>query len=91
MGTRGRKARGYREKFLFYGLDADEAADSAFVYELNDTGDFGEQCVVFTDADVDTGLELRSSLADEDRTAGYQFPSETLHSEPLRIAVAAVS
>ena len=75
----------------FYRLDADEAADAAFVFEGDDAGDLREQGVITTDADIDAGLELRSALTNQDRTARDQLATEALHAKSLRMTVASVS
>src|SRR6185369_11482706 len=67
--------------------DADEAAALAFVVELNDAVDLGEERVVAADADVHTGVELRSPLTDENRSTGDELSGEALHSEHLRLRV----
>src|SRR5262249_33523886 len=50
----------------------------------------GEERVVLGKADVLAGLPLRAVLAQDDRPPAHRLPAEALHSEPLRVAVAAV-
>jgi hypothetical protein len=58
---------------------------------LDNAGDLGEQGIVFSDTDIQPGLELRAALANEDRASGDQLACEPLYSEPLRVAVAAIA
>jgi len=76
---------------LLCGLDADEAAGAAFVFELDDAGDLGEKRVVLADADVHAGLKLCAALAHENGSAADQLAAEPLHTQTLRITVPAVS
>ena len=70
---------------------ADDPAPCAVVLESYPTADFGEERVVLAETNVLTGTEPLSTLPDQDRAAGYEVAVETLHAEPLRIAVASVS
>jgi hypothetical protein len=76
---------------LFYRVDGDEPARASLIAELDDAGDLCEECVVFTDADIDTGLETCAPLPDKNRPARYQLARKTLHAQPLGMAIAAVS
>src|SRR6185436_3316632 len=79
-------------RLIFWsGGDADESAGVALVFEIHNTGDLGEQRVVFADADIQTRLELRASLPDKNRAAADELAAEALHAQSLRIAVASVS
>jgi len=79
------------ERGLFDRLNRDESARGALILELNDAADLGEQRVVLADADVDTGLEFRAALPDEDRPARHQLAAKALHSEPLGVAIPSVA
>jgi hypothetical protein len=72
-------------------LDGNKPAGAAFVYELDDSRNLREQRIVFSDADVQTGLEFGSSLADKNGSACDQLSGETLYAEPLRVAIAAIT
>jgi hypothetical protein len=76
---------------LLYWLDGNESSGSAFILELHDTGNLCEQRIVFADADIQTGLELRPSLANEDRTTRHELARKPLDSEPLGVTIAAVA
>ena len=71
-------------------FNADEFAHAAAIAELDHAGDFGEQGVVLAPADVLAGLEARTSLPHNDRSAGDELSAEDLDSEPLRVGIAAV-
>ena len=86
-----RLTRNYFFVWLFECLNGDKSSAVALVFKLDNSRDFGEQRVVFTDADIQAGLELRSALADKNGSTGHQLAPKTLHAEPLRVAVAAVS
>src|SRR3954453_19492995 len=73
------------------GGDADEAAALAFVVEVHDAVDLGEERVVAADADVHAGIETRPALADQNRTAGNELAGEGLDAEHFRLRIAAVA
>ena len=76
---------------LLCGMDADEAAGMAFVFELHDAGDLRKERIVLADADVDAGLELGAALANKNRSAADELAAEAFHAQPLRVTVPAVS
>src|SRR3954454_3215136 len=76
---------------LLGGGDADEAAALAFVVEVHDTVDLGEERVVAADADVYAGIKPRPALADQNRTTGDELAGETLDAEHFRLRIAAVA
>ena len=80
-----------RRIFLFEGKDADHAAVRAMIGELHSPRDLREKGVILAPADVQSGLETTSALADENRTAGHEIAVVALDAKPLRITVAAVS
>jgi hypothetical protein len=53
--------------------------------------DFREECVIFAEPDVEAGLEAPTLLTHEDGPAGHEVAIVALHTETLRIAVAAVA
>src|ERR1700680_4246632 len=71
--------------------DTDPAAMAAFVVELDDAGDLRVERVVAAHADILAGVEVRSALADDDRSARYELAGEALHAEHLRLRVATVA
>ena len=79
------------EQGLFDRLNRDESSRRALILELNNAGNLREERVVFADADIEAGFELRSALAHENRAAGYELSGKALHSEPLGMTVAPVS
>jgi hypothetical protein len=79
------------EQWLFHWLDRNESAGCAFVFELHDSGNFCEECVVFSNAYVQAGLELRASLPHENRTSRDKLAREAFYTEPLRMAVPAIA
>jgi hypothetical protein len=83
--------RGPAAPALVCGLDTNEAACAAFVFELNDAGDLCEQSVVFADADINARLEFRTALSNQDRTSSDELSSESLYPQPLRMAIATVA
>ena len=72
-------------------LDADESARPAFIFKCNDTGDFCKKSVVSADADIFPGLELCSTLPNEDGAAADELTAESFYAKSLRMTVAAVS
>src|ERR1051326_849404 len=71
--------------------DRDEASTLAFVVEVHDAVDLREERVIAADADIRAGIELRSALAHDDRSAGDELSGEALHAEHFRLRVAAVA
>jgi len=69
--------------WLFNWLDRYKSAGAAFIFKPHDAGNFREQRVILADADIQAGLEFRSTLADENRSSGHQFAAKTLDAEPL--------
>ena len=59
--------------------------------ELDDSLDECEECVVLAHADVESGFELCSALANDDRTSLCQLAAVELYAAILRITVSAVS
>src|SRR5690348_16445012 len=72
------------------GQDAD-VAGAAAALELHHAVDLGVQRVVGAQPDVAAWVEARPPLADEDGAARDELPAEALHTEHLRIGVAAVA
>jgi hypothetical protein len=68
---------------LFDGLDVDEAAGSAFILEMDDSGDFREESVISADTYVDARLELGATLTNQNGAAGDKFAAKALHAQPL--------
>jgi len=69
--------------WLFNWVDRDKSAGAAFIFKPHDAGNFGEQRVIPADADIQAGLEFRSTLADENRSPRHQLAGKTLDAEPL--------
>jgi len=79
------------EQWLFHWLDRNESAGCAFVFELHDSGNFCEECIVFSNAYIQAGLELRASLPHKNRTSCDKLAREAFYTEPLRMAVPAIA
>jgi hypothetical protein len=69
--------------------DRDEAVSGALLHG-DHTRHLGEQGVISPQTDVPAGLEGCAALADEDRTGRHLLAAETLHAQPLGVAVATV-
>jgi hypothetical protein len=79
------------EQLLFDRLDRDEPSGCALVLKLHNARNLCEQRVVFADTDVQAGLELGAALPDQDGSTCDEFPGKPLYTQPLRVAVAAVT
>ena len=73
------------------GGDRDVAAKPALVVEVHDPVDLREQGIVLGAADVQSRLQRRAALPDEDRTARHELAGKTLHAEALAVAIAPVA
>jgi hypothetical protein len=69
---------------------ADELAVAAPIAEHDDAGDFREQGIVLTQADVVARLKARSALPHQDGAAVYQFAAESFDAQPLSVGIAPV-
>src|SRR5579862_5945859 len=78
------------ENWLTDWFDADELAGTAAIAKHDDAGDFGEQRIVFAQADIVAGLEGAAALAHQDGSAGYQFTAESFDAQALSIGIAPV-
>src|SRR5438876_3039266 len=83
-GPGGPRRRSHR-----VGADAHEARITTPL-ELHEAVHLREQRVVRADPDVQSGLEPRPALADEDGAARHELAGESLHAEHLGIRVPAV-
>jgi len=70
--------------------DVDRLASTLFA-ELDGAGRRGEQCVVTATTDVDAGVEVGATLADDDLARLDDLAAEALDAEPLRVGVATVA
>ena len=68
-----------------------ELAVPAPFLKLHDPGDLCKQCVVSSDAYVESGLEFRPALPDEDGAPIYNLPGKAFYTQPLGLAVPSVS
>src|SRR5216684_5776090 len=78
-------------RFDSLGLDHDKLPHRSLVEELDAPRDLGKEGVVFAASNVQSGLNPRAALADDDRAARHQLPAESLKAKPLRVRVAPVS
>src|SRR3954467_364346 len=76
---------------LFEGLDADDPAARAVIFELHASVGLREDRVVLAQSRVQAGLKTAAALADDDRAAGDDVAVVRLDAEPLRVGVAAVA
>lgn len=74
-----------------FGVNADEFAFLAFIFEFYEAFDKREQRVVLADADVIARLPFRAALTRQDIAAEDVFAAEFLKPEPLCVRIAAVS
>jgi hypothetical protein len=72
-------------------LDQDELPHGAFVHKLHRAGDLGKQRVIFAATHIQAGLVAGTPLADDDGTARDKLTAENLHSQPLRVGIAAIT
>ena len=63
---------------------------TTFAVEFDFAIDEGENRVIATDADVTTGMELCSALADDDVPGNHGLAAEFFHAEALAARVASV-
>ncbi len=77
--------------WLLDGVDADDAAARAVIFELHAPVDLRKQRVVLAEADVQARPETAAALPHEDRPAGHDVAVEPLDAQPLRVAVAAIA
>lgn len=66
-------------------VDRDEAAFLAAVLKADDTGDFGEEGVIFAPTDIQTGFVGGAPLAYKDGSSGDAFAAEAFDTESLRV------
>ena len=78
-------------RFCSFGLDHHKLAHRSFVEEFDASRDLGEESVVFAASNVQTGLNPRAALADDDGAAGDQLSAESLKAKPLCVRVAPIS
>jgi hypothetical protein len=67
------------------GLDQDELSHRSLVDELNAPGDFGEESVVFAATYVESRLDPRSTLADDNCPTRDQLAAESFKAKPLGV------
>jgi alpha-D-ribose 1-methylphosphonate 5-triphosphate synthase subunit PhnH len=72
------------------GKDADVLPVRALAVENYVTFGFGEECVVLALADVETGVVLRATLADNDVTGVHTFATVAFYSQSIRFTISTV-
>ena len=78
--------RGFRLKLCCtFGVDADEFAAAAFVFEFDKAFDQSEKRVVLAAADVVAWFPLCAALTRQYITAEYMLAAEFFESEPLSV------
>ena len=81
----------WREFRGTFGVDADELAPAALVFEFDEALDKSKERIVLAAADVVAGLPLSSALAGKDVAAEDMLTAKFLEPKPLCIRIAAVS
>jgi hypothetical protein len=71
----------------FYG---DKTAGPAAVDEVYPAGYFGVEGVVFASAYVQTGLQFRAALTDDDGTTGDYLAGKDLYTQSLSVGITAI-
>lgn len=71
--------------------DADDSLVAAFALEFDHAGDFGEQGVVFPDANIPTWVNLCSALPHDYRASRYGFTTIRFNAESLSVRVTAIA
>ena len=70
---------------LLCGRDADKAAVTALVFKLHESGDHGEERVVFPLTDVFSRLMLRAALPHQNGARVDELPAKPLDAQPLSV------
>ena len=70
---------------MLSGLDADEAAVAALVFELHEAGNHREERVVFAPAYIVPGLVLGAALPHQNGAGVDELPAEALDAQPLAV------
>lgn len=73
------------------GVHADGLATTIFDFESHDAIDQCEERVIAAHADVDSGMELGSELADKDISGNHSLAARFFKATPLASAIATVS
>ena len=73
------------------GVHADGLATAIFDFESHDAIDQCEERVIAAHADVDSGMELGSELADKDISGDHSLAARFFEAAPLASAIATVS
>ena len=73
------------------GEDADALSAAAMPLVPDDTGNLGEEGVVAPDTHIDTGMDLRAALTNEDAARRHQLAAVAFYTESLGTAIATVS
>jgi hypothetical protein len=97
--TEKQKSPAHRQGFfaassawLCGGNDADGSFPvRALDCELDSAWDECEQSVIFADADVDTGMNLRAALANDNAARIDHFAAVSFYAQTLRVRVATVA
>lgn len=73
------------------GIDADPFFISSNPLELHDAGNLGEECIIASDSNIQTGMDAGSPLPDQDIAGQNLLAPEPLDPQTLGMAVSAVS
>jgi hypothetical protein len=77
--------------FEYQRLDGNELAKLSTIHELHVAIALCEQGIVLAAPNVQARLNARAALADDDGASGHKLTTESFHSKPLCIRVAAVT
>lgn len=79
------------QNLLFDSIDADLFAVAAHALEFNLAVDQGEQRIIRSTADIIAGMDVRTTLLDEDVARKDELPVRALDAETLGLGIAAVT
>ena len=77
-------------RFLLLGVHGALPAILTLALELDMTVDQSEQGVVSADADIDAGMDMRASLANQDVAGQNELTVSALHAQSLRLGITTV-
>lgn len=81
----------HRRRRAGNGKNTDDSTAGPVVLERDLASGFREERVILAKPDVEPGAEPPSSLADENGATLHHVAIESLHAEPLRLAVSPIS
>jgi len=64
---------------------------TSLAFEFHYPGNFGKQSIILADTDIESRVNFRSALPDDDGSGRYCFTGVRLDTHPLTVTVTAVS